>query len=288
MTMENAYETEVAAPTAPTGTTTRPANAVVESVATPSYWYWCSTCKLAASKAGACHGCGTPYALAPEVGVPDTPYNPRIPAERTVRGVVGSAVAMVLVIVAAIGAIVVLASHGSATDSTSSASGGGISNGAHVDGLSTYGIAPLHGTLRLQGTWGTSVQQFSLNPPITAGATVKSQLSVGKGGDTIAMGSFPSADPTGVLNQVVSATPQTSDGGMGQKVTAQPTRDLTIAGYTAVAQDMETRTTKGGLVNRGTLYLVNAGDQVVVIRTSVVAAQAGDLPGLEQALVAIG
>ncbi|HEV7679895.1 MAG TPA: hypothetical protein VGQ42_15130 [Candidatus Dormibacteraeota bacterium] len=253
-----------------------------------AHWHWCPLCKLAASKPGNCPGCGRPYVLAPEVGIPDTAYSPEIRPERSVRAVVASSVVVALIVAAAIGAVILLAAHGSTTDSTSGALAGSATTASHVDGLSTYGVAPLHGTLRLQGTWENSTQQVSLPNAVTAGAKVKSELSAGKGADTVVVVSFPSPDPSGALNQMVATAPQTNTDSVGQKVTTQPTRELTIAGYTAIAQDFETRNAKGGLLNRGTFYLVNAGDQVVVIRTSAVPAQAADLPGIEQALVAIG
>jgi hypothetical protein len=220
--------------------------------------------------------------------VPDTAYAPNIPAGRSVRAVVASALGVLLLLAAAAGGIALLASHGSTADSTSGMSGSGAASSSHVDGVSTYGIGPLHGTLRLQGNWGTSMQQISVASTATAGAKVKSELSVGKGGDVIAIASFPSPDPSGVLNQMVSTASQTGDDPQGNKVTNHPSRDVTIAGYTGLALDFETRNAKGGLLNRGTLYWVNAGDQVVVIRASVLAAQSGELSGLEQALVAIG
>jgi len=282
--MERSQETRVTAPAPPTGASRQPAPAKLDVAAeSKPGWHWCPTCKLASGKPGICPGCGTPYVVAPEVGVPDAPHLPKVMADRTRAAVVGSLVAAVALVGAAAASIFLLATHGDGTISGSTAA-----TGSTVDGTSSYGVGVLHGTLRLQGTWGVNMQQVQLPTSVTAGAQVKVALSIGKGSEAIWIGSFPSTDPSTALNQFMSTSPQNSNDAMGNKITLEPSRDVSIAGYTTVAQDFEARNPKGGLLSRGTTYAVNVGDQVVIIRTSASPTQANDLAAIEQALTNIG
>jgi len=253
-------------------------------VETPPTWHWCPTCKLASQKTGKCPGCGDHYVVAPELGVPDTPHMPKVRAGRTRRALVAGVAGRVALVGGFVAAIFLLASHGATTiDSSAPAA-----SGSTVDGSSSYSIASLHGTLRLQGSWSPGMAQLQLPTSTTAGAKLTSELSVSRGSESILVGSFASSDPSSALNQFVTTKPQTSNDPMGNDVTVETSRDVSIAGYTTVAQDIEVRNPKGGMVNRGTLYAISAGDKVVIIRTQAGSAQVGDLATIEQALVNIG
>ncbi len=282
--METSQEIEVAVPPTP-GLTPRPATATAEPQPerAPS-WHWCAACKLASGKPGECPGCGKPYASVPEAGVPDAPHKPRIQVDRSRAAVIGSLVGVLSLLAGIIGGLLVLASHGATTVDT----GGTAATGTTVDGTSAYGIGALHGTLRLQGSWAASMQQLQLAPNITSGAQVKTALSVSKGSESIVIASFPSSDPSTVLSQYVSQQPQHSADSMGNSITMEPSRDVSIAGYNAVAQDFEARNPKGGLLYRGTQYAVNAGSQAVIIRVQGGPTQANDLLAIEQALANVG
>lgn len=287
--MENSQETQVSAPETPMGSRLQPAPAVLEvetdmeQAETGSGWHWCPTCKLASMRPTTCPGCGTAYVAVPVAGIPGTPHRPKVAASRSRLSLLGSLAGALALVGAVATGIFLLASHGAGTVDSGSAS-----TGATVDGTSAFSIGALHGTLHLQGTWGSNMQQLQLPANVTNGAKMRSDLSIGKGSETLVIGSFQSTDPSSVLNQFVGTKPQDSMDATGNKVTTEASRDVSIAGYTAVAQDFEVRNGKGGLVNRGTLYAVNAGDQVVIIRTSASPAQANDLAAIEQALVNLG
>jgi hypothetical protein len=266
-------------------------------------WHWCSSCKLASAKPGNCPGCGSAYDGVPERGVPDTAFSPRIPGGRSRVAMVISALAAVLLVGVVSGTIATLAAHGQRLSTSSSqASGGtggdgmamgGLSIGglSMSDGRSTFRVSSLRGTLRLPGDWVTlpevAASLHGSASPVAAGAAIKTEVSVASEAGNVGVVSFATSNPIGVLNKFVSTMPQES-GGPGQRVTISPTRDVTVAGFTAVAEDFEARTSGGGMLARGTLYVVNAGDHVVMIRTTVLAAQVkSTLPAIEKALITI-
>ena len=288
--MEKSQETQVSAPPATAGSRLQPARALLEAefektrAELDPAWHWCPSCKLASMKAVACPSCGAAFVAAPEAGIPGTPHRPKVAAGRSRLALAGSLAAAAALIAGIATSIFVLASHGASTVD----SGAFAARGSTVDGTSAFSIGALHGTLRLQGGWGTNMQRVQLPATVTGGAMVRNDLSVGKGSETITIGSFQSDDPSSVLNQFVTTKPQDSLDAMGNKRTTEASRDVSIAGYTAVAQDFELRNPKGGLTSRGTLYVVNAGDHVVVVSTSAGPTQANDLSAIEQALVNIG
>lgn len=271
--MEIANETEVSEPAA-----------VAAQTEAESDWYWCPSCKLASSKSGNCPGCRAAYVAVPTAGVPDTPHAPRIRAGRSRAAVLGSVAGVVGLLGAAAASIVLLAIHGAGTVD----SGDTAAMGTSLDGTASFSIGTLHGTLRLQGAWGASMAQLGLPTDQTAGAPVKTVLSIGKGSELILVGTFASPDPAGALNQFVVTKPTSDMDNIGNKTTTEASRDVSIAGYTAVAQNFEVRNGKGGLTSRGTVYAINAGDHMVIIRTVAGPTQVNDLAGIEQALVNIG
>ena len=254
---------------------------------TVTTWLWCPKCKLASRKVETCPGCGNPYVEVPAAGVPNDPHMPKIRPDRTRRELIASLATFAAVFVGLVAAIFLLATHASTSVSTSNTP---VADGGTVDGGSSYNVAVLRGTLHLRGAWtpGSPQLPVSLSTMTTGGAPVKTELGVTRNGETLAIGSFPSNDPASVLNQFVTTKPDTRDQPNGNKLTIQPSRDVSIAGYTAVAQDMETRNAKGGMISRSTLYVVSAGSRVVLISISAPAAQADDLSNVEQALVNIG
>jgi hypothetical protein len=252
-------------------------------------WYWCPSCKLASSKAGDCANCGKPYEVTPDGGVPAAPFQPKVAEVRRPLAVVASALGGVLALGALIGGLLLLASHG---DTYSPAAGNQSGDSANA-AMSTFNVSTLHGTLQLQGAWSkddriaAGVRTVATN--VAPGAHLTTDVSVLKSGINLGIVSFPDADPTGVLGKFVVMKPQSNTDSQGQQIKVGVSRDLSIAGFTTVAQDFEVHNTKGGLIDRGTIYAVNTGDHVVLIRSiEGPAATQDDLASIEKALLAIG
>jgi hypothetical protein len=180
---------------------------------------------------------------------------------------------------------------------------------AHAAGPSTsFSIAPFHGKVHLPGTWGNARGEWNYvmhqeipSQAMLGGVQPKVELSIGmdgrdgvwpggngEGGTIFGVWSFPSEDPATVLAGAVTTSQQGGQYGTGRMIT-EPTRNLTIARYPALAQDFQVVGPNGMVGGRGTVYIVNAGQRIVVIRVSLGApVQASDIKPFEQALVSIG
>ncbi len=288
--MDNSQRTQLAPPAAePEAISAAPAQlaATADADADATDWYWCPVCKLASSRLGDCPGCGRGYEPIPAAGVPDAEYRPRVASGPSRFATVGSVAGVLGLLAAAAASIALLAVSGDSTTTSGAASASAMSmplGGAS----SSFSVGALHGALRLQGAWSTSTDKLVLTQQQTGGAPFDQVLAVGKGSEQILIASFAVADPAGALQAVLSKPGTAPWETAGDTITDEVSRGASIAGYVAVAQDYEIHDAGGALVSRGTVFAVNAGDHVVVIRTAAGPADAKDLAGIEQALVDIG
>jgi hypothetical protein len=124
---------------------------------------------------------------------------------------------------------------------------------------------------------------------LAKGVKTTTELSAAQGDDNVGIVSFQTSDPNIVLNWFVSSSPKVVQDNQGDKISIAATRNLTVAGFTCLAQDFEAHAPTGALLGRGTYYGMNTGDHVVIARSWAGAASANgsDLPAVEKALVAI-